>query len=312
FNQGQRLLEQDLVTTIPSNSINTRTPLIMSDKRFFELSETYPTKISQLVKICAVYCKDKRAELSEACSMLITPSEVKMRIEENVKHSSTDEDEQVGFIPSYVMNNDFFISNKRVLLAEDNTANANIVCDLYRKIGVEIDWVENGQLALEKAITKKYDLILMDIRMPEMDGFETAERIREKLLDSTPSIICLTADVVNIDSGEHLEKCFDDVMYKPLDNKVLIEKSIVFLKGDEVGQVDQCDDEKSREMLDEIDYIESLLISGDIQAEERIRALSLKITNKKQEEMLKHVLAYIADYDFLDAIESLHDLKKVV
>ncbi len=310
FNQGQRLSEEDLLASISNCNVNTQPPLIVSDKRFFELSKAYSDNISQLVKICAVYCKDKKTALSESCSMLITPSEVKALIEENIAYSSNNE--QMDLIPSYLMKSDFLISNKKILLAEDNSANANIVCDLYRKIGIEVDWVENGQLAFEKATTKKYDLILMDIRMPEMDGFETTERIRGKLQDTTPPIICLTADVVNTDSGERIEKCFDEVMYKPLDNKLLIETSIDFLKRKELEQIGQCDDEKSRKFLGEIEYIESLLISGDIHAEERVKALSIGITNNKQEELLKQVLVYIADYDFLDAIESLHDLKKVV
>ena len=87
----------------------------------------------------------------------------------------------------------------------------------------EVDIAENGQIAIEKLSELKYDLILMDLHMPEMNGFETTLHIR-KIMKSQIPIIALTADVTQIDIDKCMEVGMNDYISKPIDEKLLYSK----------------------------------------------------------------------------------------
>ena len=95
--------------------------------------------------------------------------------------------------------------------------------------GFERDIADNGKIAIEKLMEKSYDIILMDLQMPVMNGFETTEYIRKTMNLKIP-IIALTADVTRVD----LEKCkalgMDDYIAKPIDEKLLFGKIVDLTK----------------------------------------------------------------------------------
>lgn len=115
---------------------------------------------------------------------------------------------------------DISIENIRVLVVEDVKLNQLLFKTLLTEFGFEMDLATNGKIAIEKMGKEKYDIVLMDLHMPEMDGFETTEYIRKKLNSNIP-IIALTADVTTAD----LEKCrqvgMNDYLAKPVDEKLL-------------------------------------------------------------------------------------------
>lgn len=82
----------------------------------------------------------------------------------------------------------------RILIAEDNKANASLITKVLSRLGYESTWVINGRLAWERAVEQEFDLILMDIQMPEMDGLEATQRIMEQLQEKAPLIVALTAN----------------------------------------------------------------------------------------------------------------------
>ena len=110
-------------------------------------------------------------------------------------------------------------SDISILLAEDVEVNQLVVQGMLSQIGLIADWAKNGAEALEKVRNNYYDLILMDIQMPVMDGYEASRQIRqfqqENTLPSTP-IIALTAHAMKGD----MEKCYDagmnDYLTKPI------------------------------------------------------------------------------------------------
>ncbi len=108
-----------------------------------------------------------------------------------------------------------------VLVAEDNELNQSLIKHLFTKWRLKFDVVSNGAEALVKSEKKKYDLVLMDIQMPVMDGYSAAMQIRDKLKLKMP-IIAMTAHAL---AGEK-EKCIsygmNDCISKPLNEKELL------------------------------------------------------------------------------------------
>ncbi len=110
----------------------------------------------------------------------------------------------------------------QILLVEDNIHNQILAKTYLKRWGAAIDLAENGQTALEKIFKNQYDLILMDLQMPVMDGFETTTRIREALQIKVPIIGCSAHSL----AGER-KKCLqigmDDYIAKPYSEEELIE-----------------------------------------------------------------------------------------
>jgi CheY-like chemotaxis protein/HPt (histidine-containing phosphotransfer) domain-containing protein len=122
----------------------------------------------------------------------------------------------------------------RILVVEDVALNQLLMKTLLEEFGYEMEIAGNGKIALDKLKDASYDLILMDLQMPEMNGFTATEQIRNTLKLKTP-IIALTADVTTVD----LEKCkavgMDDYISKPIDDKLLYKKINKFLKAQPEG-----------------------------------------------------------------------------
>jgi PAS domain S-box-containing protein len=113
----------------------------------------------------------------------------------------------------------------RILLVEDNPDGQVLGRRILEKAGYVVDIVENGMRAVEAYRRYRYDLILMDIQMPEMDGFEATKRIREiEGEGERVPIIALTAHAMKGYREKCLENDMDDYITKPLNKKVLIEK----------------------------------------------------------------------------------------
>ena len=126
-----------------------------------------------------------------------------------------------------ILNNE--INDIRVLLVEDVKLNQLLMKLILDDFNFKYDIADNGKIAIDKLQTETYNIILMDLQMPEMNGFEATEHIRNKMNLQMP-IIALTADVTTVD----LEKCkavgMNDYISKPVDERLLYSKIIELLK----------------------------------------------------------------------------------
>ncbi|CAH0997905.1 Aerobic respiration control sensor protein ArcB [Emticicia aquatica] len=122
------------------------------------------------------------------------------------------------------------IKNIKVLVVEDIALNQLLMKTLLDDFGFECDITANGKIAVEKLATKSYDIILMDLQMPEMNGFEATEYIRKKMNSSIP-IIALTADVTTVDLAKCKAVGMNDYIAKPLDERLLYTKIVSLLKN---------------------------------------------------------------------------------
>ena len=121
------------------------------------------------------------------------------------------------------------IKNLRVLVAEDVALNQLLIKIILNDFGFEHEIVGNGKLAIEKMQTNTYDIILMDLQMPEMNGFEATEYIRKTLKSHIP-IIALTADVITMDVSKCKEFGMDSYISKPIEEKMLYNKIVELVK----------------------------------------------------------------------------------
>ena len=115
---------------------------------------------------------------------------------------------------------------KRILVAEDNDSNFILMSYILKKY-YEFERAKNGQEAVDKVETGNYDLVLMDIKMPIMDGLEATRAIREKHVDLP--IIALTANAFDSDRELAMEAGCNDFLSKPVSSQLCIETINKFL-----------------------------------------------------------------------------------
>jgi osomolarity two-component system sensor histidine kinase NIK1 len=117
-------------------------------------------------------------------------------------------------------------ADKNILLVEDNPDNQKLAIKILEKAGYHVDLANNGEVAIELFQKQKYDLILMDVYMPVMDGFEATEKIRDIEKASNlgrTAIIALTAHAVAGYRQECLQNNMDDYLSKPLKKQTLFQ-----------------------------------------------------------------------------------------
>lgn len=130
----------------------------------------------------------------------------------------------------------------RVLLVEDNRVNQLVAQGLLQKLGLQVDTADHGLMALQLMQQKDYRLILMDCQMPQLDGFETTQRIRNlnPSKASTP-IIALTANAMEGDQARCFEAGMDDYLSKPLKKELLLAKLQLWLASSTGLEPDKTD-----------------------------------------------------------------------
>jgi len=109
----------------------------------------------------------------------------------------------------------------RILIAEDNLINQKIAMTILTRLGYQPALASNGKEALEMISHEYYDIVLMDVEMPEMNGLEATRMIRT-CLEVQPIIIAMTANVMQGDRDTCMQSGMDDYMSKPIDLKELL------------------------------------------------------------------------------------------
>jgi len=128
------------------------------------------------------------------------------------------------------------IKDLKVLVVEDIPLNQLLMKTLLDDFGFERDIADNGKIAIEKMQTKTYDVVLMDLQMPEMNGFEATDYIRNVMHSDVP-IIALTADVTTVDLAKCKAVGMNDYIAKPVDERILYSKIIGLIKKTAVIEI---------------------------------------------------------------------------
>ena len=172
------------------------------------------------------------------------------------------------------------LKNIKVLVVEDIPLNQLLMKTLLDDFGFERDIAENGKIAIEKLKEKEYEIILMDLQMPEMNGFEATEYIR-KTMKSTIPIIALTADVTTVDLAKCKAVGMDDYLAKPVDEKQLYNKIVSILNQSKLNKLPQ----------NQIDKFEDNIVT-----EEKIRCINLGYLNQRTKSNPKLMMEMITLY----------------
>lgn len=122
--------------------------------------------------------------------------------------------------------------NVKVLVVEDNAFNQIVAKDILTTVGAEVAIANNGALAIDMLLEKPYDLVIMDVQMPVMDGYEATRRIREMdaNLNRYTKIVALTANALKGDREKCINAGMNDYLAKPITPDALINKIIEWLE----------------------------------------------------------------------------------
>ncbi|MDO9511930.1 MAG: PAS domain S-box protein [Bacteroidales bacterium] len=160
-------------------------------------------------------------------------------------------------IESELMELDPEITDIRVLVVEDIPLNQLLMRTLLDDFGFECDIAGNGKIAIEKMENSSYDVILMDLQMPEMNGFEATDFIRN-IMNSDIPIIALTADVTTVDLAKCKAVGMNDYIAKPVDDLLLYSKIVGLIKRSPIAPIEYAEDpveENLKTKCTHLDYL---------------------------------------------------------
>lgn len=120
----------------------------------------------------------------------------------------------------------------RILLVEDNELNCDMLTRRLARRGFDVDVARDGREGLSMADTSSPDLILMDLGLPEMDGFEVLRQLRQNSRMKSIPVIALTAHALVTDRNRALAAGFDDYDIKPIEMPRLLHKMKMLLHGE--------------------------------------------------------------------------------
>lgn len=141
-------------------------------------------------------------------------------------------------VPDDVLSRTDKISFKpaKILIVDDVELNRELICEYLAKQPFQLITAENGQSAIELVRKEKPDVVLMDVRMPVMNGIQATEVIKNDSKISDTKVIAITASVVEDKNSDKKRSLFDMVLYKPLNRKTLLNSLAKFIESDRISE----------------------------------------------------------------------------
>ena len=272
--------QADLETLAPNLSVYDM--LFISEKllTFNLIKQVDPLKVSQNMKVVVVTSMLQEASNTNVVKMLADRCLAKPVNQQNMfdlfvdfygddlivpmENNSEDEKESTS-MPRIVIERtqkqdvtkDDFVDfeRARVLLAEDNIINQKVISSLLKDSSIEVEMAEQGKIAIEMAESIEYDLILMDMNMPIMDGYEATERLKASPKTSHIPIVALSGSTLPDEIAKMKECGMDDRLEKPIKIPALYSVFNKYLKSHPVADTIAIEEE-SGEFYSKEDGIE--------------------------------------------------------
>ncbi len=209
------------------------------------------------------------------------------------------------------------IAGTNVLLVEDNEINQQVATELLEGVGLNVDVADNGEIALAliktSGVPSKYQLVLMDLQMPVMDGIHATQEIRKLIDYKTLPIIAMTADAMAGVREKCLEAGMMDMVTKPIDPDKVFATVLRWVLKSEGIKIDRLKDEKKNEQY-EIPNIPGLNVSLALKRVNQNKKLYLNILEKfynENQQTLDQINSKFKESDFETAHRLTHTLKGV-
>ena len=175
----------------------------------------------------------------------------------------------------------------KVLVAEDDKSNQMLMKSLLEKMGIEVTIAEDGNQVIQKALAHQFDLILMDIQMPHMDGYEATKALRAEGM--TTPIIALTANAIGGDDKKCIEVGCDEYLAKPIERKKLFEIFDKYLSpASEEGSCSVV--ESINAVKNEVDELNNTIRTTESQDDEEIIAWERLMARGLDEQLIEKIM----------------------
>jgi two-component system sensor histidine kinase/response regulator len=163
------------------------------------------------------------AEEAGISDVLVKPLNASMLFDTamRVLHGSSNEIRSEMDETSFCLDQLDAIAGARILLVEDNEINQEVALELLRQAHLIVDLAENGRVALERILTHRYDLVLMDMQMPVMDGIEATLELRRLPACADLPVVAMTANVLAQDRQRCIDAGMNDFLAKPIEPELL-------------------------------------------------------------------------------------------
>ncbi|MDR6881507.1 response regulator [Bacillus sp. 3255] len=196
----------------------------------------------------------------------------------------------------------------RILLVEDNEINRQVAGELLEEQGYSVSMAENGQEAIDELQANAYDLVLMDIHMPVMDGMEAMQRIRQFPLFQQLPIVALTANVVKEDHEQYLRQGMNDVISKPLDVKRLYQVVSKWIEPRREQAHADASPPSSANFYMDIEAIDWRAALARVEGKASILTVMLHLFKKNYSGFAEQLIAHLREGDTVSAKRAVHTL----
>ncbi len=201
------------------------------------------------------------------------------------------------------------VTGLNILLVEDIELNVMVAKALLEKLGQKVDVAMTGQEAIDKARETQYDLILLDIQLPDMTGFDVASTLHEEDLVMQTPIVALTANVIK-KREEYLENGMDDVIAKPVKKSRVIEVFNELFHAPPApleidGEVQRSEPSKTLSNILDMDLLQMLI---DTIGDEMVRA-SVKVFQEKMPEYMEILQLSLSADEKSEVCSQAHKIK---
>ncbi|MCU7960493.1 MAG: PAS domain S-box protein [gamma proteobacterium symbiont of Bathyaustriella thionipta] len=202
----------------------------------------------------------------------------------------------------------------RILLAEDNEINQEVALNLLQELGFEVDIVANGAQAVERVLQHSYDALLMDMQMPELDGYQATVKIRRNPHLSELPIIAMTAHAMQGDREKCLAAGMDDYLSKPIDPDELDQILGRWIKRSTAVAHKTPKDKAATASQDSLDFLDRQLIDteGALARLKGNSALYLRLLHSFHEQFYnaeQELAALLQQQDDEAARQLIHSIK---
>jgi PAS domain S-box-containing protein len=191
-----------------------------------------------------------------------------------------------------------------ILLVDDNGVNRQVAGEILRKSGCIVTLVENGKKAIELVASNNYDLVFMDIQMPEMDGVTATKKIKAMKLETQPPIVAMTAYSMKEDKERFLSQGLDDYIAKPIRANDLLNKVRQWVLDEQVFNSHGEDENHMVEVLN-MDTVNQLI---DLGGEEMVHQVFDDFMAETTEQ-IESSLEVVEVSNFEEIRRHLHTLK---